>query len=71
MIAFGGENIRVESKVFIANNKMKNIFRIKAYDSIMCGYLCIGYIDFMFNGKSLTDFQNLLSAIKKAKFMKE
>ena len=31
-----------------------NIFRIQAYDSIMCGNLCIGFIDFMLKGKSLT-----------------
>ena len=27
----------------------------------MCGYFCIGFINFMFNGNSLTDFTNLLS----------
>ena len=25
----------------------------------MCGYLCIGFTDFMFKGNSLTDFTNL------------
>ena len=25
----------------------------------MCGYFCIGFIDFMLKGKSLTDFTNL------------
>ena len=25
----------------------------------MCGYFCIGFIDFMYNGNSLTDFTNL------------
>ena len=34
-----------------------NIYRIQAYDSIMCGYFCIGFIHFMFNGKSLTDYE--------------
>ena len=29
----------------------------------MCGYFCIGFIDFMFNGNSLTDFTNLFSKI--------
>ena len=33
----------------------------QAYDSIMCGYFCIGFINFMFNGKSLTDYTNLFS----------
>ena len=25
-----------------------NIYRIQAFDSIMCGYFCIGFIEFMF-----------------------
>ena len=27
----------------------------------MCEYFCLGFIDFMLKGKSLTDFTNLLS----------
>ena len=27
----------------------------------MCGYCCIGFIDFMLKGKSLTDFPNFFS----------
>ena len=27
----------------------------------MCGYLCIGLIDFMFKGKSLTEYTNFFS----------
>ena len=27
----------------------------------MCGYFCIGCIDFMFKGKSLTNFTNIFS----------
>ena len=27
----------------------------------MCGYFCIGFIDFMFKANSLTDFTNLFS----------
>ena len=27
----------------------------------MCGYFCIGFINFMFNGESLTDSGNLFS----------
>ena len=38
-----------------------NIFRIQAYDSIMCGYSCIGFIDFMLAWKTLTEFTNLFS----------
>ena len=38
-----------------------NIFRIQAHDSIMCGYFCIRFIDFMLTGKKLTDYTNLFS----------
>ena len=27
----------------------------------MCGYFCIGFVNFMLAGKSLTDFTNLFS----------
>ena len=39
-----------------------NIYRIQAYDSVMCGYSCIGFIDFMLKGKQLTEFADLFSA---------
>ena len=35
-------------------NIKANIFRIQAYDSVMCGYFCIWFIDFIFKGKTLT-----------------
>ena len=45
---------------FIARKKIiSNIYRMQAYDSIMCRYFCIGFINVMFNGKSLTDYTNL------------
>ena len=45
------------------NNKniITNIFRIRAYNSIMCGYFCVGFIDFMLAGKTLTEYTNLFS----------
>ena len=46
-----------------------NIFRIEAYDSIMCGYFCIGFIDFMFAEKTLTEFTNLFSPNNFKKMM--
>ena len=42
-------------------NIITNIYRIQAYDSIMCGYFCIGFINFMFNGNSLADYTSLFS----------
>ena len=60
--SFGVEHIPKEIIKFIENRNIKtNIFRIHAYDSIMCGYFCTGFIDFMFKGKSLTDYTNLFS----------
>ena len=60
--SFGVEHIPKEIKTFISNKNIKtNIFRIQAYDSVMCGYFCIGFIDFMLKDKSLTDFTNLFS----------
>ena len=58
--SFGVEHIPKEIKTFInrpsssasQNKNIKtNIFRIQAYDS-MCGYFCIGFIDFMIAGKT-------------------
>ena len=37
------------------------MYRIQACDLIMCGYFYIKYVDFMFKGKSLTDFTDLFS----------
>ena len=60
--SFGVEHNPKEIIKFIENRNIKtNIFRIQAYDSIMYGYFCIGFIDFMFKGKSLTDYTNLFS----------
>ena len=36
---------------------MTNIYRVQACDSIMCGYFCIGFVDFMLKGKSVLDIQ--------------
>ena len=53
-------HIPKEAKAFIKNkNITANIFRIQAYDSVMCEYFCIGFIDFMLKGKTLIEFTNL------------
>ena len=60
LTCFGVEHIPKEIVKFTGrNNVIANIFRIQTYDSIMCGYFCIGFIDFMFKGKTLTEFTNL------------
>ena len=46
--SFGVEHIPKEIKNSIGNkNIITNICRIQAYDSIMRGYFCIKFIDFM------------------------
>ena len=61
--SFGVEHIPKEIKAFIepSLSMTTNIFRIQANDSIMCGYFCIGFIDFMLSGKTLTEFTNPFS----------
>ena len=44
------------------HNEIKiNIFRIQAYASVMCGYFCIKFINYMLKGKTLLDYTNLFS----------
>ena len=66
--SFAVEHIPIEITKFInrslssalQNKNIKtSIFRIQAYDSMMCGYFCIGFINFMFKGKTLTEYANL------------
>ena len=60
--SFGIEHIPEEINKFIGNKKIKaSIFRIQAYDSIMCGYFCIEFINYMLKGKTLLDYTNLFS----------
>ena len=61
--SFGVEHIPEEIKEFIGNRKIKaNIFRVQANNSIMRGYFCIGFIDFMLPNKKLADFTNMFSS---------
>ena len=60
--SFGVEDNPNEIKKFINNkNIIANIYRVQNYDSIMCGYFCISFINYMFKGRSLTDFIDLFS----------
>ena len=69
--SFGIEHIPKEINKFIpskglghavGNNDIKsNIFRMQAYDSIMCGYFSIEFINYMLMGKILLDYTNLFS----------
>ena len=55
--SFGVEHIPKEiRKLIVKKNIITNIYGRQAHDSIMCGYFCIGFIDFMLKGKSLLDY---------------
>ena len=52
--SFGVEHIPEEIKKFIGNKNIKaNIYRVQANNSVMCGYFCIEFIDFMLARKTL------------------
>ena len=60
--SFDIEHICKEIIKFIRNKNIKaNIFRLQAYDSIMCGYFCIKFINYMFKDKTLVEFTSLFS----------
>ena len=60
--SFDVEYVPEEIKKFVENkNIIANIFRVQANDSVMCGYFCIGFIDFMLADKKLTDYTSLFS----------
>ena len=68
--SFDVEHIPEEMKKFIDRhsssasqneNIISNIFGIQANNSVMCGYFCIGFIDFIIAGKKLTGYTSLFS----------
>ena len=61
--SFGVEHIPKWIKAFInfPLSITTSIFKIQAYDAIMCGYFCIGFIDFMPAAKTLIEYTNLFS----------
>ena len=59
---FGVEHIPKEIEKSIRNkNITTNIYRIQAYDLVMCQYFCIKFFDFILKSKSLLDYTNLFS----------
>ena len=60
--SFGVEQIPKGIKKFIRYKSIiPIIYRIQAYGSIMCGYFCIGFIDFMLKSKSFLNYTHLFS----------
>ena len=42
-------------------NIIANMFQVQANNSVICGYFCTGFIDFMLADKKLTDFSGMFS----------
>ena len=60
--SFRVEYISNEIRKFIGNKNIKtNVYRIQTYDSVMWGYYCIRFIDFMLKDKNLLEYTNLFS----------
>ena len=60
--SFEVEHVPKVIEKYIGHRVIKtNIFRIQSNDSIILGYFCTGFFDFMFPGKTLIDFTNLFS----------
>ena len=52
--SFDVEHVLEKIKEFIGHKNIKaNIFQEQSNNSIMCGYFCTGFIDFMLAGKTL------------------
>ena len=60
--SFRVQHIPKEIKNIIDNkNITRNIYKMQANVSIMFGYFCIRFIDFMIKGKTFLDYTNLFS----------
>ena len=60
--SFGVEHVPKEIKNFIGQKHIKtNIFRMQADNSILCGYCCILFLDYMLANRSLIDYTSLFS----------
>ena len=61
-------DIPKEIEKFIGNKYIKtSIYSMQAYNSIMCWYFCIGFIDYMLKREGLLDYTNLFSRSKYEK----
>ena len=62
--SFGVEYVPKVIKKFTGNKDIKsNIFRIQAYNSLMFGYFCTLFLEFMLKGKTFNDF--IIMTLKK------
>ena len=59
--SYGVEHIPIGTRKFIGyKNIITNIYRIQAYNSIMCEYFRIGFTDFMLKDKSLLEYAKFI-----------
>ena len=56
LIALEMNIFQKKKKITVNKNIITNIYRIQAWDSVMCGYFGIGFSDFMLKGKSLLEY---------------
>ena len=62
LLCFGVEHVSEEIKKFIGNKSTEtNIFSIQANDSIIPGYFCVEFIDFMPAGKFFIEYTSRFS----------
>ena len=60
--SFGIEHIPNEVLRFLRKKDIdSNIFRVQSKKSVLCGYFCIKFLEYMFSGKTLTEYTNLFS----------
>ena len=59
-----------KKKITVNKNIITNIYRIQAWDSVMCGYFGIGFSDFMLKGKSLLEYTFFLILMIMRRMMK-
>ena len=60
--SFGIEHIREKLLNKVRDKSIThNIFRIEDNESIMCGFYCIAFIEYVLAGKTLFDYTNLFS----------
>ena len=62
MMVMGTQLVMQHTLIAMGNkNIVTNISSIQGYILIMCGYFCVGFIDFMLKSKSLLDYTSLVS----------
>ena len=60
--SFGVEHLPQEVGHFLREKETEaNVFRVQPAKSVLCGYYCRKFLDYMFDRKSLVDYTSLFS----------